>query len=129
MGVEFVRGKVASIHEDGDHNPIVKVEVTEDGHIVKRTFDMVVLSLGMIPANSGSQFGVNSSSDGFISIPAINTDPSSTSKPGIFVTGTAGGPMDIVDSIVTSSAAASEASSYIREKTGMEIVQEEMSNA
>jgi len=31
MGVEFVRGKVASIKEDADQNPIVKVEMTDIG--------------------------------------------------------------------------------------------------
>ncbi len=55
MGVEFVRGKVASIDEDEDHNPIVKVEVTDEGHIVERTFDLVVLSLGMLPADPTTQ--------------------------------------------------------------------------
>ncbi|MFC2063490.1 4Fe-4S binding protein [Chloroflexota bacterium] len=129
MGVEFVRGKVASIDEDKDQNPIIKVEVTEDGRIVERTFDMVVLSLGMLPADPGPQFSVALSSDGFISIPEINTDPSCTSRPGIFVTGTAGGPMDIVDSIITSSAAASAASAYIREKTEIKVAQDEVSYA
>jgi len=129
MGVEFVRGKVASIHEDEDLNPIIKVELTEEGRIIERTFDMVVLSLGMIPTNSVSAFGLLPSSDGFISIPAINTSPNATQRPGIFVTGTAGGPMDIVDSIITASAAASAASAYIHEKTGVNVPQNEVSYA
>jgi len=129
MGVEFVRGKVASIHEDEDLNPIIKVELTEEGRIIERTFDMVILSLGMIPTNSVSAFGLLPSSDGFISIPAINTSPNATQRPGIFVTGTAGGPMDIVDSIITASAAASAASAYIHEKTGVNVPQNEVSYA
>ena len=36
MGVEFVRGKVASIKEDEEKNPIVRVEMTETGEIVER---------------------------------------------------------------------------------------------
>jgi heterodisulfide reductase subunit A-like polyferredoxin len=35
-------------------------------------------------------------------------------QPGIFAAGTATGPMDIVDSIMTAGAAASEASTYLK---------------
>ena len=116
MGVEFVRGKVSSIRQDESQNPIVKVEVTEEGHIIERTHDLVVLSLGMLPAykpNGRLQLPIGS--DGFINIPSPNSDPCMSSQPGIFVTGAAMGPMDIVDSIVTASAAAAAASAYIRE--------------
>jgi len=129
MGVEFVRGKVASISEDEKHNPVLKVELTEEGRIVERTHDLVVLSLGMIPYASPQAFGLLPSSDGFISIPAINASPCATERPGIFVTGTAGGPMDIVDSIITASAAASAASAYIRSKTEVPVEQREVAYA
>ena len=39
--------------------------------------------------------------------------PAATSREGVFVTGTAAGPMDIVDTIMTAGAAASEAAAYI----------------
>jgi heterodisulfide reductase subunit A len=129
MGVEFVRGKVASIREDEKHNPIVKFELTEEGRIIERTHDLVVLSLGMIPYASPQSFGLLPSSDGFISIPAIDASPCATARPGVFVTGTAGGPMDIVDSIITASSAASAASAYIREKTGINVGQQEVAYA
>ena len=83
----------------------------------------------MIPSGSPSTFGLLPSSDGFISLPALNASPSATARPGIFVTGAAGGPMDIVDSIVTAGAAASEASAYIREKKGMRVAQQEVAYA
>jgi heterodisulfide reductase subunit A len=129
MGVEFVRGKVASIREDEQHNPIVKFESTEDGHIVERTHDLVVLSLGMIPNASSQAFGLLPAADGFISLPALNASPCATQRPGIFVTGAAGGPMDIVDSIITASAAASDASAYIRSKTGISVEHREVEYA
>ena len=129
MGVEFVRGKVASIREDDQHNPIVKFESTEDGHIIERTHDLVVLSTGMLPGDSLSTFGLLPASDGFANTPSTNADPCSTERPGIFVTGTAGGPMDIVDSIITASAAASDASAYIRSKTEIPVEQKEVEYA
>ncbi|MEX1071119.1 MAG: CoB--CoM heterodisulfide reductase iron-sulfur subunit A family protein [Anaerolineales bacterium] len=116
MGVNFVRGKVAAIREDEQHNPIVKVELTEEGRVEERTHDLVVLSLGMLPGEDLSQgLSLKQSPDGFVNIPAPNADPSATGQPGIFSTGTASGPMDIVDSIVSASAAAASASAYIRE--------------
>jgi heterodisulfide reductase subunit A-like polyferredoxin len=54
-------------------------------------------------------------SDDFTAVPSPNTVPCATERPGIFVTGTAMGPMDIVDCIITASAAAVTASAYIRE--------------
>lgn len=129
MGVEFVRGKVSSIKEDENHNPILRVEVTEEGRVVERTHDLVVLSLGMIPADSHQLFGLQPSTDGFVAIPALNASPCATARPGIFVTGAAGGPMDIVDSIVTASASASEASAYIRSKSGLNVEQREVAYA
>jgi heterodisulfide reductase subunit A len=116
MGVEFVRGKVASIREDEEQNPVVKVELTEEGRIVERTHDLVVLSLGMVPApGSNGAFDLPRGTDQFIAVPAPNASPCATTHRGVFVTGTAMGPMDIVDSIVTASSAAAAASAYIRE--------------
>ncbi len=117
MGIEFVRGKVASIREDEEHNPIIKVELTEEGRIVERTHDLVVLSLGMIPATGpDGVLQVPRAPDKFIAVPSPNRAPNATEIPGIFVTGTAMGPMDIVDSIITASGAAAAASAYIRER-------------
>ena len=115
MGVEFIRGKVAAIREDENMNPVVKVELTEEGRVIERTHDMVVLSLGMVPApESNRVLGLLLGSDYFIAIPSPNASPCATNRPGVFVTGTAMGPMDIVDSIITASAAAANASAYIR---------------
>jgi heterodisulfide reductase subunit A len=116
MGVEFIRGKVASIREDDEQNPIVKVELTEEGRTVERTHDLVVLSLGMLPAlGSNRALHLPLGSDEFTAVPSPDEAPCATERPGIFVTGTAMGPMDIVDSIITASAAAASASAYIRE--------------
>jgi heterodisulfide reductase subunit A len=128
MGVEFVRGKVAKITEDDDHNPVVRVEQTEEGDVDERTFDLVVLSLGMVAGDPLAQFGLTPNDDGYIKIPSINGSPCETQRPGVFVTGTAGGPMDIVDSIVTASAAASAASAYIREKTPVGVEEVEVAH-
>ena len=77
---------------------------------------MVVLSVGLLPAyNPEAVYGIPVEEDGFVAIPAPNFSPCSTNRPGIFATGTAAGPMDIVDSIVMAGAAAAEAVAYIHE--------------
>lgn len=125
MGVEFVRGKVARISEDAEQNPVVRVEMTETGEVVERTHDLVVLSLGMLPAYDPRQlYRVALGKDQFVNVPSINSEPCMTDRPGIFVTGTAMQPMDIVDSIVTAGAAAISAATYVREhKNGNAVVE------
>ncbi len=115
MGIEFVKGKVGKITEDEDGNPIVRVEIIDEGsRIVERQHDLVVLSVGMIPQYDPTPlYNVPVAEDGFISIPSPNLAPSVTGRPGVFVTGTASGPMDIVDSIVLAGAAATEAAAYL----------------
>jgi heterodisulfide reductase subunit A len=115
MGVEFIKAKVASITQDEDQNPVLKLEMIEESSkVVERTHDLVVLSVGMLPAyNPEILYDVPVSEDGFVDIPVPNISPGVTRRPGIFVTGTAAGPMDIVDSIVLAGAAAAEAAGYI----------------
>jgi heterodisulfide reductase subunit A len=116
MGIEFVKGKVAKITEDKDRNPVVRVELMEeDAQVVERTHDLVVLSVGMRPAyNPQAMYGVSvAEDDGFVEVLSPNMAPCVTSRPGLFVTGTAAGPMDIVDSIVMAGAAAAEAAAYL----------------
>jgi heterodisulfide reductase subunit A len=118
MGIEFVKGKVARITEDEAQNPVVRVELIEDGSkVVERAHDLVVLSVGMLPAyDPRALYGVSTAGDdGFVAIPSPNIRPCVTEKSGIFVTGTAAGPMDIVDSIVMVGAAAAEAAAYLED--------------
>ncbi|MEJ2708320.1 MAG: CoB--CoM heterodisulfide reductase iron-sulfur subunit A family protein [Anaerolineales bacterium] len=116
MGVEFIKGKVAKITEDEEHNPIVRVELMEDGaRVVERKHDLVVLSVGLLPGyNPQDIYGVGIAEDGFVRLPSANMAPSLTDQEGIFVAGTASGPMDIVDSILVAGAAAAEASAYLK---------------
>ncbi len=118
MGVEFIKAKVASIKQDENQNPVLRVELMEEGsRVEERTHDLVVLSVGLLPAyNPQAIYGVPIDDDGFVSIPETNVSPCNTNRPGIFVTGTAAGPMDIVDSIVMAGAAAAEAAAYIHEQ-------------
>jgi heterodisulfide reductase subunit A2 len=114
MGIEFVRGKVARITEDEAQNPVVRVELVDEGRIVERAHDLVVLSVGMLPGGDlGPLYGVKPASDGFASQPVPILSPSTTEQRGVFVTGTAAGPMDIIDSIILAGAAAAQAAAHL----------------
>ena len=121
MGIEFVKAKVASISEDEHQNPVVRIELQEEQRIEDRQHDLVVLSVGMIPAyNPEPVFGVPVGDDGFIQIPDPNISPTVTNQVGIYAAGAATGPMDIVDSIVTAGAAAAETAAYLQSHNGHE---------
>jgi heterodisulfide reductase subunit A len=120
MGIEFVKAKVARIREDEEQNPIVRIEVMEgDGRVEERKHDMVVLSLGLLPAwNPAGVIPVDTAEDGFIRCVDPLLTPSRTTAEGIFVAGTAAGPKDIPDSIIEAGAAAMEAVVYLRRNGG-----------
>lgn len=115
MGIEFVKGKVASIKQDENQNPVLRVELIDEGSQVKEiTHDLAVLSVGMLPQyDPEAIFNVSLGDDHFIDIPKINSYPCLSNREGIFVAGASGGPMDIVDSIIMASGAASETAAYI----------------
>jgi heterodisulfide reductase subunit A len=132
MGIQFIKGKVARITEDENQNPILRVElIDQDSRIVERKHDLAVLSVGMLPGyDPTATYGVPVDEDGFVKAPNPNISPTLTMQEGIFATGTATGPMDIVDSIVTAGAVAAEAAAYIRSQNGHRqpaVVQDERS--
>ena len=117
MGIQFVKGKVARITEDEEHNPIVRVELVEDTpRILENRHDLVVLSVGLRPAfDPGPLLSLDTAADGFVLQPSPNIHPCVTDHSGVFAAGAASGPMDIVDSITMASAAAAEAAGYLED--------------
>ncbi len=115
MGIEFVKAKVARVQEAEDGNLSVRVELMEeDGRVEERAHDMVVLSVGMLPAcNPGEFMSLSTASDGFVACSQPKTAPARTDQPGVFVAGTASGPKDIVDTIAKAGSAAMEAANYM----------------
>lgn len=116
MGVELIKAKVARITEDEQQNPVVRVEIMEeDGRVEERTHDMVVLSLGLVPAWNPQEAGLAApAADGFVCCVEPALAPCRTPEEGVFVAGAAAGPKDIPDSVVEAGAAATEAAAYLR---------------
>ncbi len=81
-------------------------------------YDMVVLSVGILPNQEISDTFENEKleldSYNFIDQSDIMASPAKTSIEGVFVSGTASGPIDIPDSILSGGAASTETTSYLR---------------
>jgi heterodisulfide reductase subunit A len=118
MGVEFIKGKIGNIREKENGNLILRYEDIEEGKVKEAEHDMVVLSVGVMSNSeiSDSFQGESLRLDdyGFINQNDILASPAETSIDGVFVAGTATGPMDIPDSILSAGAASAETTSYLR---------------
>jgi heterodisulfide reductase subunit A2 len=120
MGVNFVKGKIGKIREKEDGNLILRYEDINENIVKEAEHDLVVLSVGVLP-NTGcasifpdEELKLDPFSFVYQADPLAS--PAKTSIEGVFVAGTATGPMDIPDSILSAGAASSEAMSYLIRK-------------
>ncbi|MBN1107494.1 MAG: CoB--CoM heterodisulfide reductase iron-sulfur subunit A family protein [Bacteroidales bacterium] len=117
MGVNFVKGKIGKITEKENGNLILRYEDINENKVKEAEHDMVVLSVGTLsnPDNASFFEGGSLALDQFkfVNQPDPLASPAETSIKGVFVAGTASGPMDIPDSILSAGAASSAAMSYL----------------
>ncbi len=120
MGVTFIKGKVGTITEKENGNLILRYEDIEAGVVKESEHDMVVLSVGVLPHQGISEKFENEKLKldpfHFIDQSDILASPAKTSIEGVFVAGTASGPMDIPDSILSGGSASAQTTSYLRKE-------------
>jgi heterodisulfide reductase subunit A len=114
-GIKILKAKVAKISEDADHNPIVRVELLDEGgRVVETRHDLVVLSQGIVSGWGPERtIPAEMADDGFLKIPNLKLHPTASTAEGIFIAGVAAGPKDIPDAIVEAGSAAMEAAIYL----------------
>jgi heterodisulfide reductase subunit A len=114
-GINYIRGRVAEIAEDENHNPILWYEDTEKQEVKNLKVEMVVLSMAAAPAEDSDQLakklGVKLNGHGFVA--ASLPFPTDTNVPGIFACGFCLGPADIPESVAQASAAANRAAEAV----------------
>ena len=116
MGIEFVKAKVARIDSGENGGVTVQYEDQNGEGMVTMNHDLLVLSLGVLPAwNPEGICPVSAASDRFIHTPHPKLSPTLTDMEGIFVAGVAAGPKDIVDTITEAGAAAMEAAKFMKD--------------
>lgn len=120
MGVNFVKGKIGKISEKDNGDLILRYEDINENKVREAEHDMVVLSVGVLAnKDAASLFPEEKLElDSFNFVQQVDTlaSPSRTNISGVFVAGTASGPMDIPDSILSAGAASSETLSYLNTK-------------
>jgi heterodisulfide reductase subunit A len=120
MGVNFVKGKIGRISEKENGNMMLRYEDINEGIVKESEHDMVVLSVGVLANQDTASFFPNDELklDPYKFVYQVDSfaSPARTSINGVFVAGTASGPMDIPDSILSAGAASSEAIGYLIQK-------------
>jgi len=113
-GVKFVRGRPAELLEDPDTKKItIKAEDTLSRRLIESEFDLVVLSVGMVPSETtdgvAEMLRLTRSPDGFLQEAHPKFRPVDTLTEGVFLAGTVQGPKDIPDTVAQAGAAAARA--------------------
>lgn len=114
MGVNFIRAKVAEIHQDfNSKNLVLRYEDTLLGRTMLTEYDMVVLAVGQKPHSSTEELAkvlnIPKGLDGFFLEAHPKLRPNDTPVDGIFLAGSCQYPKDIADAVAQASGAASRA--------------------
>lgn len=107
--VKYIKARIAEVTSDGKRL-VVKGEDTLVKRPITIPFDMVVHAIGMDPnvdnMTLSSVFGVDLNQYGYIGKASTYAHLAETSRPGVYVAGSASGPETIDDSIAQGQAAA-----------------------
>jgi len=126
-GVRFIRCMVSRIKERFRSKDLVITYIDEGGEIREEEFNLVVLSVGMVPSRNvvelAQRIGVEVDRYGFCATNALA--PLSTSKPGIYACGAFQGPKDIPETVAQASGAVACASGHISEARGTLTIKKE----
>ncbi len=127
-GIRYVKSAISRILEDPKTKDLEVFYVDEDGNTKSEMFDMVVLSVGMRPAEHlaklTSVLGVELNEYGFVKSSPRN--PLLTTREGIYVSGACESPKDIPETVTQASGAACEAAIMIAEARGKSLVIKEL---
>lgn len=112
--IGFVRGVPVEVGEAASGALEVRFEDISTGRVKREPFDLVVLSVGMVPRRESWELalklGINLNEHGFFEA----TDANETNVKGVFVAGACEGPKDIPDSITHGMAAAEKVMEVLR---------------
>ena len=112
-GINYIRGRIAEVSEDEDHNIIIRAEDTLLQQPLEMKVDLFVLSTGLEPRADAdkitSLLRIQKSADGFFLEAHPKLRPVDTLTDGIFIAGVAQGPKDIPDSVSQAKGAAASA--------------------
>ncbi|NWF91808.1 MAG: CoB--CoM heterodisulfide reductase iron-sulfur subunit A family protein, partial [Syntrophaceae bacterium] len=119
-GVRFIKCMVSRVREQLKTKNLLITYLNEEGSFVDEEFELVVLSVGMVPSpkavEMARRMGVEVDGYGFARTKPF--EPTSTSKPGIYVCGAFQGPKDIPETVTQASGAVADATGRIAPARG-----------
>ncbi len=125
--VRFIRSYVSIGREIPETNNVTIRYSTPDEGVKEEEFDLVVLSVGLTPSKDtkeiAEKFGIELEPHGFCRTNL--SDPITTNRKGIFVTGAFQGPIDIPESVFGASAASAKCGEMLNYRRG-ELVEEKV---
>ncbi|KPK92290.1 MAG: hypothetical protein AMJ94_05395 [Deltaproteobacteria bacterium SM23_61] len=126
-GVRYVRCAISRVVEDPRTKNLRITYLDEGGEMQEEEFDLVVLSVGMVPAASTKELAKNVEieldANGFAKTDPL--DPLATTRPGVYVCGVFQGPKDIPETVAQASGAAAAASQILSEVRGTLVARKE----
>jgi heterodisulfide reductase subunit A len=126
-GIRFIKCMVSKVRERPKTKNLLLTYLDEEGKAVEEEFEMVVLSVGMVPSKEtmemAKRIGVELDTHGFCKTRSFT--PTSTSKPGVYVCGAFESPKDIPETVSQASGAVADATGMIATSRGTMITKKE----
>ncbi|MDY6842820.1 MAG: NAD(P)-binding protein [Thermodesulfobacteriota bacterium] len=124
-GVRYVKSIVSTVKEMQQTKNVLIQYATDEGEIKEEEFDLVVLSLGLVPSASTKllteKLSVDTDQFGFCKTESFA--PNVTSRPGIYVAGAFEAPKDIPETVMTASSASALSAELLSSERGKLIVE------
>ncbi|MBN2039754.1 MAG: FAD-dependent oxidoreductase [Spirochaetes bacterium] len=127
FGVKYVNSFISTIKEvPGSKNLLMKY-VNDEGELVEEEFEMIVLSVGLVPSPNSKKLAKTLNIDlneyGFVK--PTDMKPGYTSQEGVFVAGVFEAPKDIPETVMSASSAAALSSELLVDYRGTLAVDKE----
>jgi heterodisulfide reductase subunit A-like polyferredoxin len=126
-GVRYIKSMISTIKELQQSNNLLISYISDEGEVKEEVFDLVVLSLGLVPSSASRELmevtSVESNPFGFCDTHPFT--PSQTSRPGIYVAGAIEEPRDIPETVMSASSAAALSAELLASERGKMIKEKE----
>ena len=127
LGVEYIRCRPASVKEIPQTKNLSIEYMTENNEKKSREYDLVVLSVGLLPPKSikelSEKFGIELNEFNFCTTSPFK--PVESTRDGVYVSGPFTEPKDIPETIMQASGASSKILSLLKDVKGSLITQKE----
>jgi heterodisulfide reductase subunit A len=127
LGVNYIRCRPPAIEEIPDSKNLIIEYLTENDNKTSQEYDLVVLSVGMLPPKSGTilaeKFGIELNEFNFCKTSSFK--PLESTRDGIFVGGPFSEPKDIPETVMEASGAAANVLSLLKDVRGSLITPKE----